>query len=174
MNKLIRKTLLAALLLAALPAAQAAVQNYNFNGTLDSGAYSGQNFSGSFSFDDAGLSGVDTEYSNLLSFNMSFLGSAFSLANATPFANLDVTYVNGAFLGVSYSADTTSLGFSLTPGYDHVSTAFLAYTTTAGSGIGGAGSLAFTQAVPEPESYAMLLAGLGLMGCVARRRAKAA
>ena len=25
-------------------------------------------------------------------------------------------------------------------------------------------------AVPEPETYAMLLAGLGLMGCVARRK----
>ncbi|MBT9519897.1 MAG: PEP-CTERM sorting domain-containing protein, partial [Dechloromonas sp.] len=28
--------------------------------------------------------------------------------------------------------------------------------------------------VPEPESYAMLLAGLGLMGVVARRRSQAA
>lgn len=30
------------------------------------------------------------------------------------------------------------------------------------------------SAVPEPETYAMLMAGLGLMGCVARRRMRAA
>lgn len=32
---------------------------------------------------------------------------------------------------------------------------------------------AATAPVPEPESYAMLLAGLGLMGTIARRRSKA-
>ena len=31
----------------------------------------------------------------------------------------------------------------------------------------------FVTAVPEPEAYAMLLAGLGLMGAVARRRSQA-
>ena len=31
----------------------------------------------------------------------------------------------------------------------------------------------FTTPVPEPETYAMLLAGLGLMGTIARRRSKA-
>ena len=31
--------------------------------------------------------------------------------------------------------------------------------------------LASVTAVPEPETYAMLLAGLGLMGLVARRKA---
>ena len=35
-------------------------------------------------------------------------------------------------------------------------------------------NLKYAQAVPEPETYAMLMAGLGLMGFVARRRKKAA
>ncbi len=35
-------------------------------------------------------------------------------------------------------------------------------------------ALGAVVAVPEPESYAMLLAGLGLLGLIARRRAKSA
>ena len=42
------------------------------------------------------------------------------------------------------------------------------------AGNGGIGSetrgYAFAAPVPEPETYAMLLAGLGLLGCVAKRR----
>jgi hypothetical protein len=45
--------------------------------------------------------------------------------------------------------------------------AFVAYTTTLGND--GTGSLVYAP-VPEPESYAMLLAGLAAMGVIARRR----
>ena len=42
-----------------------------------------------------------------------------------------------------------------------------AHATVAGMEIGSPGSIA---AVPEPENFAMLLAGLGLVGAIARRR----
>ena len=39
-----------------------------------------------------------------------------------------------------------------------------------GAGSGNTGPVDVTGVIPEPETYAMLLAGLGLMGFVARRR----
>ena len=35
---------------------------------------------------------------------------------------------------------------------------------------GSIDNISVTSAVPEPESYVMLLAGMGLIGAVARRR----
>lgn len=43
------------------------------------------------------------------------------------------------------------------------------YVSLSGA-IGSPGYTAFAAAVPEPETYAMLLAGLGMVGLVARRR----
>ena len=51
----------------------------------------------------------------------------------------------------------------------NVSGASITGNLTAGTSISSHG---FIPAVPEPETYAMLLAGLGLMGFIARRRMK--
>lgn len=46
----------------------------------------------------------------------------------------------------------------------------IAYFSATTNIYGGFAPTLSITAVPEPETYAMLLAGLGLMGCVARRR----
>lgn len=77
----------------------------------------------------------------------------------------------------AYSFDTT--GKTATQmGWTHYSTSFVAVSTATtlsfASGTSGSYGVALDNvavtAVPEPESFAMLLAGLGMMGMIARRR----
>jgi hypothetical protein len=165
MRHMIKTTALAALLALALPAAQAATQLYAFSGTLESGALLGTSYQGQFSFDDASLTLTGEEYLGVDSLAMSFLGNQWGLALAE--AATEVKFVNGTFAGLSYNATLGATGFSTIPGSIDATDAFVAYTTTLGND--GTGSLVYAP-VPEPESYAMLLAGLAAMGVIARRR----
>ena len=173
MSKLLRITTLVSMLFAALPAAQAAT--YSFSGMLDSGSLIGESFFGNLSFDDIGLTGVDLEIRSLNSLSLSFLGNTYSIGNAesTP----DVSFLNGSFLGLSYSVTSSTMGFSFIPGFSNTSEAFVAYDMLSGGNIvdgqSGSASIVYLP-VPEPESYAMFLAGLGLMGLAALRRSKQA
>ena len=142
------------------------MQSYSFNGTLDSGTFNGQSFSGNFSFDDFGLSGSGSEWFSVGNLSMSFLGGTYSLADAAAIA--EVAYYDGAFVGLSYTVESTEPKFSLIAGYDDVSQSYFAYETAVIGG-SGAGSVIYAP-IPEPETYAMLLAGLGLLGIMGRRR----
>ena len=107
-----------------------------------------------------------------------FNGSITTVVNGTQdvdFTSIVVT--PGAFAFASLLGDpvevwaTPAAGFGLTPG---VYTLTLSGTNSASIG-SYAGNLALTPglpvtSMPEPETYAMLLAGLGLMGFVVRRR----
>ena len=120
-----------------------------------------------------------------------YSNSSVGLITLTPAAGLTVT-LDSFFLGgwpntnrnISYSIDDLA-----TPGLDiSVNAAFVAGSTgllvtpalTSATGLrisfgpdgynGGINNIAFSiAAVPEPESYLMLLAGLGLVGAIARR-----
>ncbi|MDO9450636.1 MAG: PEP-CTERM sorting domain-containing protein [Rugosibacter sp.] len=167
---MLKQTLIAAALglMIAAPAAQAAVQAYNFNGSFDSGHFNGESFIGTFQFDDAPLTGIGDEWLSVDSLLMSLLGNSFSLANAD--ALTEVTFSNGQFLGLSYSATTTNIGFSVLPGYASLGESFIAYDTNLGSS--GAGDVIYAP-IPEPSDWMLMLAGLGLVGFMAARHRKA-
>jgi hypothetical protein len=173
MKNTIKHLVIAALFSAVLPA-QAAIQNYTFDGAFDSGFYIGETFSGSFSYDDATITNSGFELVSLSSFDMSLLSNIYSLADASvdPDALPDVSFQDGSFLGLSLSINSVApnIGFTFVAGSVDTSDSFIAYDTTLG--FSGAGNMAYSQTAPIPEAdtYAMLLAGLGVMGAVARRR----
>ena len=158
------------MLMASMPSAHAVEQTWSFSGTLDSGSYAGQSYSGQFSFDDS----IGTGYADLNSFSMIFLGTSFNLANALA-GSAAASLADGALLGVSYSFEGSALGFSLVEGFSNASESFLAYDVLSNGlvvdGMSGAGSVIYAP-VPEPQSYAMLLAGLGLLAFASRRWVK--
>lgn len=93
-------------------------------------------------------------------------------ANATRNSNIVVTAIGGGAPLFSYSGaigagSTTHASFA--PGVSANGGLWIDWYDTAYNV--GIDNVAFTVAVPEPETYALLLAGLGLMGGVARRRA---
>ena len=134
------------------------------------------------------------------SFNDAVLGT-FTFLGASNFSG-NVGYLStftGIFGGQTQQFDLPSVNFTKVSLYSNgtekastVTNSFNFANLAAGSyllkvsgnvqgvGFGGApavgGALAQYQvtAVPEPETYAMLLAGLGVMGAIARRRSKTA
>jgi len=103
------------------------------------------------------------------------LGSASSLSltfGADMISNLfievwDQTHPAGINLIGTFSGDNLVHSFLLSSGGQY----HLDVSGTLGAdGMGSYGIGMAVAAIPEPETYAMLLAGLGLMGFVARRR----
>lgn len=159
-------TALIALLLLGATSAHAAATRYTFSGALDSGVFNGETYSGQFSFDDATLTGLGEEYLSVDNLTLSFHSQTYTQINAA--AVPEAAFADGAFLGLSFIVKSSDPTFSLVPGFSSIADAYVAYDASAGAS--GYGSVAYTPVpVPEPETYALLLAGLGLVGWTARR-----
>jgi len=117
-------------------------------------------------------------FTDYLTFNLAFDGLVGVSANETVLTMFNFTvYDIDGLAGLvqkksgntwnsiaNFAGNNTSYSFDLDQGsYRFVFT---------GTALGTAGGLytAAVTAVPEPESYAMMLAGLGVMGMIARRR----
>ena len=83
-------------------------------------------------------------------------------------AGLDV-FVGGNHYAFDGSTPVTNYSFNFTTAGGLQA---LVFSSVGGDGYSGAvlDNVSVTAAVPEPETYAMLLAGLGLVGAIARRR----
>lgn len=150
------------LLFAAIAPAQGAVQTYTFSGAIDAGSLLGETYAGSFSFDDAALTGAGAEWLAVDSLAMNFMGSTFTEADSAAGAAAEVAYYDGAFLGLSYSVDSAAYPFTFVTGSVDTSDAFFA--TDSSSGL-----LTYTAAVPEPRDWTLMLAGIGLVGMMVER-----
>ncbi len=157
---------------------EAAVSGSFSEETFSSGSTTGFSIAEIGSGHSSGISGgvyhdrtvLDTAYTN---YNFSSLINAFG-------ANWDLT-PGGAGQGLQLFAGgqlvTPQIANTYTGGFFGLvsTTAFSQVSVHSGSFSGVAethdvDNVVFASSVPEPESYALMLAGLGLMGAVARRR----
>lgn len=134
--------------------------------------------SATFSFQLQGYNTVD----GLNSYSDAFLLKVNGSAVAGGYFNLGGGGADGGFVGVPVinhgdkTVTFSNLSINLLQGINTFSFSYSPVGASNGLGqsIGDEAwrlnSASITAAVPEPESYAMFLAGLGLMGAVARRR----
>ena len=133
------------------------------------------------------VSGSGVAFSDIFTFDISQNTTSFSVVDV-PLSVGGLNY-DGILTGLSLfsagangivgggddtllqSSISTGGGNSLTLNYDQpLSGASFITVTGLSNGTAGAIYAGAVAAIPEPETYAMLLAGLGLMGAVVRRR----
>lgn len=151
-------------------AANATVLTFNGWTLLSSGEYTSSfssdvtstPFSDTLDFSLPGTGPVINGLANSISLNASgsLVFTSLQLWDMTAATQIDTGATFGVFMGQSVAG--LSFTSSVLPGSYQL--------RIGGTGVGGYGGSLNVTPVPEPETYAMLLAGLGLMGFTARRR----
>lgn len=118
-------------------------------------------------------SGLFSNYVNLIG------GTAYTLSfdlAGSHRGGTEIVNVNFGSTIASYSLDSadpfSTFALNFTPGSDGLYS--LGYLNVGGDNVGALLDNVSVSVVPEPETYAMLLAGLGLVGFISRRRRKVA
>jgi len=174
---MIRKALLATTLATLALQAQAANVVFNFSSDgFDDGTFVSKMLSGQFVYDDTTLvtdAFNNTAWAPVTSLSFTLDGNTYAVAGAALLGSA-VNFEAGAMIGVETLAPFTANGksFSMTMVRADSNFPFPAYAYYVDTSFNdmGAATLYFTAAVPEPESYALMLGGLGLVGFMARRR----
>lgn len=177
-----KKTILAALMLAS------GMANAAFDGAYDVANWTKSTAGGSiittaapnlvsmFSNDDQSGDEVFTDFTitalstGTVSFTWAYLNGDVDGSGLDPFGYLLNSQFTKLTVDNDFGAQSGSSSFAVSAGDIF---GFRIYATDSSLGSSYASVRGFAAPVPEPETYAMLLAGLGLMGAVARRRKQA-
>ena len=173
MNVNVNKALMAALLLGVVSQAQAANDTTNigllptepttFNGTITHLGLAAFTDTFNFSMPSSGLSALVAD------FEISFGPNALYDINSITAVLYNGSNGSGTWISNLAGSGTNAVNDSFGGLLASNNYSILVSGTPIGEN-GGIYAYAFTAAVPEAETYAMMLAGLGLVGFMARRR----
>ncbi|MEO1400138.1 MAG: hypothetical protein AAFV72_02675 [Cyanobacteria bacterium J06635_1] len=149
--------------------------DFDFTVTAEDGSLAGEDFFGSFSFDDSGLTGIGTETFGIdddLEIEFTFDGVDFTAESDIFFPDFPIVeFTDGVIAGLNFAGGSVFPGlftpdFTISNADDQLAGGdFFTYDTfAAGSGTGTVTYTEFTEAtdVPEP-SFVFALLGLGLL-----------
>ncbi len=113
--------------------------------------------------------GAVTNDSNLLGFRFGYLGAQTSTVNFSITTTLDTYQLTLA--PTSASQSLAFVGFQADAG-EYFRSFSISSPTMGAYPVLSAVQLGVAAAVPEPETYALMLAGLGVVGAIAKRRSR--